>query len=98
MQNQQKATSGLGEIGQNENLGSKRTNFAQKKGQKKCEKVFCENKITKINQVKKVKKGPKMGEKVFCQNFHWLILVINHNSSLNMQKQQNPLIRLGEMG
>ena len=32
-----------------------------------------------------VKKGPKKGQKDFCQNFHWVIIVINHKFSLNMQ-------------
>ena len=31
------------------------------------------------------KKGHKRGEKDFCQNFHWVILVIDHGSSFNMQ-------------
>ena len=34
-----------------------------------------------------VKKGPKKGQKDFCQNFHWVIIVIDHKCSLNMQNQ-----------
>ena len=44
------------------------------------------------------KKGHKKGEKDFCQNFHWVILVIDHGSSFNMQNQQNPMNGLGEIG
>ena len=28
---------------------------------------------------------PKTGQKYFCQNFHWVIIVIDHKCSLNMQ-------------
>ena len=31
------------------------------------------------------KKGHKKGEIDFCQNFHWVILVIDHGTSFNMQ-------------
>ena len=37
--------------------------------------------------VKMDKFWPKKGQKDFCQNFHWVILVIDHKCSFNMQNQ-----------
>ena len=37
--------------------------------------------------VKTDKFWSKKGQKDFCQNFHWVIIVIDHKCSLNMQNQ-----------
>ena len=44
------------------------------------------------------KKGHKRDEKDFCQNFHWVILVIDHKCSFNMQKLVKSYERIGKIG
>ena len=43
-------------------------------------------------------KRAKKGRKYFCQKFDWVILVIDHKCSFNMQNQQNPISVLEEIG
>ena len=78
---------------------SKRTNFGKKRA-KKGPKRFLSN-VKSYEQIEKnwpkckffgrygqilFKKGSKKGQKHFCQNFHWVIIVIDHTCSLNMQR------------